>query len=230
MRCVASQSSILFLTPVSGRRAWITSRRAPRRLHDPHARRRSPLHSRLRRKTRQNIHLAHAHAIRRRALRHDQYHRLAVGTVPEELHLLATRISRPRASEGRRALAQPGERPEGLHVKADTFDTIDWLLLRTSPTTTEGRSHGTSYRGWLVAAGMIDAHPGAQSRLAAACVIDTFAGDDWHNGATFSLTLLLLPPHRCDPRSQRQGNPCAQNDTPTATISSCVSARWRLST
>src|SRR5262249_8641828 len=46
--------------------------------------------------------------------------------------------------------------------------------------------YGTSYRGWLVAAGMLDAHPALKAVSPQAPGMDTFAGDDWrHNGATF---------------------------------------------
>src|SRR4029450_299855 len=42
---------------------------------------------------------------------------------------------------------------------SDTYDTIEWLLKNVANHNGKVGLYGTSYRGWLAAAGMIDAHP-----------------------------------------------------------------------
>ena len=80
----------------------------------------------------------------------------------------------------------PTKGPKDVDESSDTYDTIDWLLKNVVGHNGKVGHYGTSYRGWLVAAGMIDAHPALKAASPQAPVIDTFAGDDWHhNGATF---------------------------------------------
>jgi putative CocE/NonD family hydrolase len=80
----------------------------------------------------------------------------------------------------------PKKGPKDVDESSDTYDTIDWLLKNVANHNGKVGHYGTSYRGWLVAAGMLDAHPALKAASPQAPVMDTFAGDDWrHNGATF---------------------------------------------
>jgi putative CocE/NonD family hydrolase len=80
----------------------------------------------------------------------------------------------------------PARGPKDIDESSDTYDTIDWLLKNVSNHNGKVGHWGLSYRGWLVAAGMLDAHPALKAASPQAPVIDTFAGDDWrHNGATY---------------------------------------------
>lgn len=80
----------------------------------------------------------------------------------------------------------PAKGPKDFDESSDTYDTINWLLKNIANHNGKVGHHGMSYRGWLAAAGMIDAHPALVAVSPQAPVMDTFAGDDWrHNGATF---------------------------------------------
>jgi len=80
----------------------------------------------------------------------------------------------------------PARGPKDVDESSDTYDTIDWLLKNVQGHNGKVGHYGTSYRGWLVAAGMIDAHPALRAASPQAPVMDTFIGDDWrHNGALF---------------------------------------------
>jgi uncharacterized protein len=93
------------------------------------------------------------------------------------------------ASEGtfvRMRPHNPKKKPGETDESTDTYDTIDWLLKNVPNHNGKVGHYGMSYRGWLVAAGMLDAHPALRAVSPQAPVMDTFAGDDWrHNGATF---------------------------------------------
>lgn len=76
--------------------------------------------------------------------------------------------------------------PTDIDESSDTFDTIDWLLKRVPNHNGKVGLFGTSYRGFLVAAGTIDAHPALKAAVQGAPIMDWFIGDDWrHNGALF---------------------------------------------
>ncbi len=76
--------------------------------------------------------------------------------------------------------------PQDVDESSDTFDTIDWLLKHIPNHNGKVGLYGTSYRGFLVAAGMIDAHPAIKAALPGAPIMDWFIGDDWHHkGALF---------------------------------------------
>jgi putative CocE/NonD family hydrolase len=93
------------------------------------------------------------------------------------------------ASEGKWIRARPHnptKGPKDIDESSDTYDTIDWLLKNVANHNGKVGHWGMSYRGWLVAAGMLSAHPSLVAASPQAPVMDTFAGDDWrHNGATF---------------------------------------------
>lgn len=73
---------------------------------------------------------------------------------------------------------------EDIDESTDTYDTIDWLLKNVSNHNGKAGLYGTSYRGFFVAAGMIDAHPALVAASPQAPIVDWFMGDDWHhNGA-----------------------------------------------
>ena len=57
--------------------------------------------------------------------------------------------------------------PADIDESSDTYDTIDWLLKHVPNHNGKVGLWGISYPGFYTAAGMIDAHPGAQGRLAA---------------------------------------------------------------
>lgn len=74
--------------------------------------------------------------------------------------------------------------PHEIDESTDTFDTIDWLVKNVPNHNGKVGLYGTSYRGYFVAAGMIDAHPALKAASPQAPIVDWFMGDDWHhNGA-----------------------------------------------
>lgn len=78
--------------------------------------------------------------------------------------------------------------PKDVDESSDTYDTIDWLLKNVSNHNGKVGHYGTSYRGWLVAAGMIDAHPALKAASPQAPIVDWFMGDDWHHNGAFFLS------------------------------------------
>jgi putative CocE/NonD family hydrolase len=79
---------------------------------------------------------------------------------------------------------KPG--PKDIDESTDTHDTITYLLKHVRNHNGKVGLYGTSYRGFLVAAGMIDAHPALKAAAPGAPIMDWFMGDDWHhNGALF---------------------------------------------
>src|SRR5205823_6404064 len=76
--------------------------------------------------------------------------------------------------------------PQDIDESSDTSDTIDWLLKHVPNHNGKVGLYGTSYRGFLVAAGMIVAQLALQAASPGAPIMDWFLGDDWHhNGALF---------------------------------------------
>lgn len=102
-------------------------------------------------------------------------------------------------SEGDFVVLRPHEPqksgPSDVDESTDTYDTIDWLLKNVRGHNGKVGHYGTSYRGWLAAAGMIDAHPALKAVSPQAPIGDTFVGDDWHhNGALFlTHTFFYMP-------------------------------------
>lgn len=85
--------------------------------------------------------------------------------------------------------------PQDVDESSDTYDTVDWLLKNVSDHNGNVGLYGTSYRGFYVAMGMIDAHPAIKAATPQAPIADWFLGDDWHhNGALFlSHAFFYLP-------------------------------------
>ena len=69
-----------------------------------------------------------------------------------------------------------------IDESTDTYDTIDWLVKNVPNNNGKVGMYGISYPGFYTSAGMIDAHPGAEGRVAA--------------GADRRLVLRRLPPSR----------------------------------
>ena len=79
----------------------------------------------------------------------------------------------------------PAKRGEAdIDESTDTCDTIDWLVKHVPCNNGRVGMWGISYRGFYVAAGMIDAHPALKAASPQAPVTDYYLGDDsFHNGA-----------------------------------------------
>lgn len=89
----------------------------------------------------------------------------------------------------------PKKGPKDVDESSDTYDTIDWLLKNIQGHNGKVGHYGTSYRGFLVAAGMIDSHPALKAASPQAPIVDWFAGDDWrHNGAFFLAHAFFYAP------------------------------------
>lgn len=96
----------------------------------------------------------------------------------------------------------PAKGPKDVDESSDTYDTIDWLLKNVPNHNGKVGHYGTSYRGFLVAAGMIDAHPALKAASPQAPIVDWFAGDDWHhNGAFFLSHAFFYAPRHGTPRA-----------------------------
>src|SRR6186713_2650415 len=85
--------------------------------------------------------------------------------------------ARKDTSSSIRTFAADGCRkgPKDVDESSDTYDTIDWLLKNVSNHNGKVGLYGTSYRGWLAAAGMIDAHPALKAASPQAPIMDWFA-------------------------------------------------------
>jgi putative CocE/NonD family hydrolase len=76
--------------------------------------------------------------------------------------------------------------PADIDESSDTYDTVDWLLKHVPGHNGKVGLWGISYRGFLAAAGTINAHPAVRAASPGAPIMDWFVGDDWHhNGALF---------------------------------------------
>lgn len=108
----------------------------------------------------------------------------------------------------------PRKGAKEVDESSDTFDTIDWLLKKIPNHNGKVGHYGTSYRGWLVAAGMIDAHSALKAASPQAPIIDWFAGDDWHhNGAFFLSHAFFYAPRHGTPRAGPHKEPHFSNFT-----------------
>jgi uncharacterized protein len=96
----------------------------------------------------------------------------------------------------------PVKGPKDVDESSDTYDTIDWLLKHVRNHNGKVGHYGTSYRGFLVAAGMIEAHPALKAASPQAPIMDWFIGDDWHhNGALFLVHAFNYGPNLGTPRA-----------------------------
>ncbi len=108
----------------------------------------------------------------------------------------------------------PAKGPKDVDESSDTYDTIDWLLEHVPNHNGKVGRYGTSYRGFLVAAGMIDAHPALKAASPQAPILDWFAGDDWHhNGALFLSHAFFYAPRHGNPRPGPHKEPHFSNFT-----------------
>lgn len=82
----------------------------------------------------------------------------------------------------------PAKGPKDVDESSDTFDTIDWLIKNVPNHNGKVGHQGMSYRGFLVASGLIDAHPALKAASPQAPIMDQFAGDDWHHNGAFFLS------------------------------------------
>lgn len=105
---------------------------------------------------------------------------------------------------------------QGTHdvdESTDTYDTIEWLLKNVENNSGKVGHYGTSYRGWLVAAGMLDAHRALVAAAPQAPIIDWFAADDWHhNGALLLAHTFFYMPRQGRLRPAPFNNPPPQPD------------------
>ncbi len=70
---------------------------------------------------------------------------------------------------------------------SDTYDTIEWLLKNIPNNNGRAGMIGTSYPGFQVVYGMIDAHPALKAASPQASPADMFFGDDFHHNGAFRL-------------------------------------------
>ena len=77
--------------------------------------------------------------------------------------------------------------PQDIDESSDTWDTVDWLLKHVPNHNGKVGLFGTSYRGFFVSMGMIDAHPAIKCGSPGAPIFDWFMGDDWHHNGAFIL-------------------------------------------
>lgn len=93
--------------------------------------------------------------------------------------------------------------PSDVDESSDTYDTVDWLVKNVPNHNGKVGLYGTSYRGFLVAAGIIDAHPAIKAASPGAPIVDWFMGDDWrHNGALFLAHAFFYMPLQGRPRPE----------------------------
>ena len=98
--------------------------------------------------------------------------------------------------------------PHDIDESSDTYDTIDWLIKHIPNHNGKVGLYGTSYRGFYVAMGIIDAHPAVKAATPQAPIFDKFLGDDWHhNGAFFLPHAFFYMPRTGTPRPEPSRNP-----------------------
>jgi len=68
---------------------------------------------------------------------------------------------------------------------SDTYDTIDWLVKQVPNNNGRVGMIGTSYPGFQVVHGMIDAHPALVAASPQASPSDMWLGDDFHHNGAF---------------------------------------------
>ena len=98
--------------------------------------------------------------------------------------------------------------PQDIDESSDTYDTVEWLLKNVPNHNGKVGLYGTSYRGFYVACGMIDAHPAIKAASPQAPIMDKFMGDDWHhNGAFFLPHAFFYIPRTGTPRPETTRTP-----------------------
>jgi putative CocE/NonD family hydrolase len=70
---------------------------------------------------------------------------------------------------------------------SDTYDTIDWLIKNIPHNNGRVGTWGNSAPGFLVAAGLPDAHPAHKAAYPSAPMIDWYLGDDRHHNGVLTL-------------------------------------------
>ncbi|MGH7619869.1 MAG: CocE/NonD family hydrolase [Gemmatimonadaceae bacterium] len=70
---------------------------------------------------------------------------------------------------------------------SDTYDTIDWLIKNVPHNNGRVGTWGNSAPGFLVAAGLPDAHPALKAAYPSAPMIDWYLGDDRHHNGALTL-------------------------------------------
>ncbi|MBI3696063.1 MAG: CocE/NonD family hydrolase [Acidobacteria bacterium] len=70
---------------------------------------------------------------------------------------------------------------------SDTYDTIEWLLKNIPNNNGRVGQIGTSYPGFQVVHGMIEAHPALKASSPQASPSDMYLGDDFHHNGAFRL-------------------------------------------
>src|SRR5690242_11227477 len=70
---------------------------------------------------------------------------------------------------------------------SDTYDTIDWLVKNIPGNNGRVGTWGNSAPGFLVAAGLPDAHPAHKAAYPSAPMIDWYLGDDRHHNGALTL-------------------------------------------
>lgn len=81
----------------------------------------------------------------------------------------------------------PDKRGGETDESSDTYDTIEWLLRNIPGQNGRVGMIGTSYPGFQVIHGMIDAHPALRAASPQAPPIDMWLGDDFHHNGAFRL-------------------------------------------
>lgn len=71
---------------------------------------------------------------------------------------------------------------------SDTYDAIDWLVKNVPNNNGRVGMIGTSYPGFQVVHGLIDAHPALKAASPQASPSDMWLGDDFHHNGAFRLT------------------------------------------
>jgi putative CocE/NonD family hydrolase len=82
---------------------------------------------------------------------------------------------------------RPGKKGKETDESSDTYDTIDWLLRNVPDNNGRVGMIGTSYPGFQVIHGMIEAHPALRAASPQASPIDMWLGDDFHHNGAFRL-------------------------------------------
>jgi len=78
--------------------------------------------------------------------------------------------------------------PQDTDESSDAWDTVDWLEKHAANHNGKVGLFGTSYRGFMVSSGLIDAHPAIKAGSPGAPIVDWFKGDDWHHNGALVLT------------------------------------------
>ncbi len=93
-------------------------------------------------------------------------------------------------SEGQFVVMRPhNTRKTGKETdeSSDLYDTIEWLLANIPNHNGRVGQIGTSYPGFQVVMGMIDAHPALKASSPQASPSDMYIGDDFHHNGAFRL-------------------------------------------